>query len=64
MAAIQAATSRPARLVKRGDEIGTIQVGKRADLIVVAGDPLHSISDIRKIRLVIPDGRVVEGSDR
>ncbi len=64
MEAIQAATSRPARLVKRGDEIGTIQVGKRADLIVVAGDPLHAISDLRKIRLVIRDGRVVEGSDR
>src|SRR5262249_16710928 len=46
MEAIQAATSRPARLVKRGDDIGTIQVGKRADLIAVAGDPLHAISDI------------------
>src|SRR5262249_5327882 len=38
MEAIQAATSRPARLMKRGDEIGTIQEGKRADLIAVSGD--------------------------
>jgi enamidase len=60
MEAIQAATGRPAHLLKRGDEIGTIQPGKRADLIVVAGDPLHAISDIRKIRFVIKDGRVLE----
>ena len=59
MEAIQAATSRPARLMKRGDEIGTIEVGKRADLIAVAGDPLHAISDLRQIRLVIRDGRIV-----
>jgi enamidase len=60
MEAIQAATSRPAHLLKRGDEIGTIQAGKRADLVAVAGDPLRSISDIRKIRLVLREGRVVE----
>jgi enamidase len=59
MEAIQAATSRPARLMRRGEEIGTIEVGKRADLIAVAGDPLRAISDIRKIRLVIRDGRIV-----
>jgi len=60
MEAIQAATSRPARLLKRGAEIGTIQRGKRADLIAVGGDPLRAISDTRKIRLVMRDGRVVE----
>jgi imidazolonepropionase-like amidohydrolase len=60
MEAIQAATSRPANLVKHADEIGTIQAGKRADLLVIAGDPLRSISNIRNVRLVIRDGRMVE----
>ncbi len=60
MEAIQAATSRPARLLKRGDEIGTIQVGKRADLIAIAGDPLKAISNIRNVRIVIRDGRTFD----
>lgn len=59
MEAIQAATSRPANLLKRGSEIGTIQVGKRADLIAVAGNPLQSISNIRNVRLVMLDGQVI-----
>ena len=60
MEAIQAATSRPAHLLKRGDDIGAIQVGKRADVIAVAGDPLRSISDLRNVRLVIRGGHVFE----
>src|SRR5262249_53276982 len=63
MEAIQAATSRPASLLKRGNEIGTVQAGKRADLIAVAGDPLQAISNIRNIRIVIRDGKVLD-SDR
>lgn len=59
MEAIEAATSRAAKVMKRGDEIGTIQSGKRADLIAVAGDPLRKISDTRNIRLVIRNGRIV-----
>jgi enamidase len=58
--AIQAATSRPARLLKRGGEIGTIEAGKRADVLAVAGDPLRAIGDLRNVRLVMQDGRVVE----
>lgn len=59
MEAIQGATSRPATLLKRGSEIGTIQVGKRADLMAVAGNPLQSISNIRNVRLVVRDGQVI-----
>jgi imidazolonepropionase-like amidohydrolase len=58
MEAIQAATSRPASLLKRGSEIGTLQAGKRADVITVAGDPLEAISNIRNVRMVIRDGQV------
>lgn len=62
MEAIQAATSRPAKLMKLDHEIGMIQAGKRADLIGVAGNPAHEITNIRQIKLVIRNGCIVEES--
>lgn len=47
------------RLHAAGSEIGTIQVGKRADLIGVAGNPLEAINNIRNVRLVMRDGQVI-----
>jgi erythromycin esterase len=41
-------------------EIGTIEVGKRADLILLDADPLEDIRNTRKIRKVIQGGRVVD----
>jgi imidazolonepropionase-like amidohydrolase len=41
------------------DELGSIGVGKLADLIGVAGDPSLDISGLRDIRLVIKGGGVV-----
>jgi imidazolonepropionase-like amidohydrolase len=57
MQAIQAATVVPARVMHLEREVGTIAAGKRADLLVVDGDPLHRISDLRNIRLVVANGR-------
>jgi imidazolonepropionase-like amidohydrolase len=57
--ALRAATSNAAENLGRSDLVGTIDVGKRADLIAVDGDPLRRISDIRNISLVIRDGVVV-----
>jgi len=48
MEALQAATSRPARMVQRAASVGTIEVGMRADLIAVAGDPLRTIANTRR----------------
>jgi imidazolonepropionase-like amidohydrolase len=45
--AIQAATVVPARAMKLDRELGTIEPGKRADLVVLADDPLQHISNIR-----------------
>jgi imidazolonepropionase-like amidohydrolase len=56
--AIQAATIVPARAMKLDAESGTIEVGKRADLIVVAGSPLSRISDIRNVRFVVANGKM------
>lgn len=57
--AIQAATRNAAEMCGVGDELGTIETGKLADLIVVANNPLDDIQNIRKLMLVIKDGRIV-----
>ena len=57
--AIQAATRNAAEMCGVGDELGTVEAGKLADLIVVADNPLDDIQNIRKLMLVIKDGRVV-----
>ncbi|HSP19983.1 MAG TPA: amidohydrolase family protein [Myxococcaceae bacterium] len=51
-----AATLGGARFLGLDSELGTIAVGKRADLYLVDGDPLTDIRDIRKGRLVVKDG--------
>ncbi len=54
--AIQVATINGARYLEKEDELGSIEVGKIADLIVVNGDPVAKIEDIRKIEIVFKDG--------
>ena len=60
MEAIQAATIVPARVMKMDKEVGTIEAGKRADLIILDGNPLESISNIRKVRSVLTRGRLYD----
>jgi imidazolonepropionase-like amidohydrolase len=55
---ITAATRDAARCIGKGDELGAVEKGKLADIIVVADDPLRDISNIRKIDLVVRDGVV------
>jgi imidazolonepropionase-like amidohydrolase len=59
MQAITAATGENAKLLHSLDR-GTIAVGKRADLLVLDGDPLMDIRNTRKIFAVYHDGRSVE----
>ena len=54
--AIQVATSNGARLLGVGGETGSLEKGKAADLVVIAGDPSRDISDIRKAETVFKDG--------
>jgi len=54
--AIRIASLNGAKLLGQADEVGSIEPGKRADLVVVDGDPAASIRDIRKVKWVFKDG--------
>ncbi len=56
MEAIQAATIVPARVMGLDKEVGTVEPGKRADVIILDGNPLESIHNIRKVEFVITNG--------
>jgi imidazolonepropionase-like amidohydrolase len=60
MDAIRAATAVPARVMGLAADSGTIAPGLRADFIVVDGNPLERISDIRKVTMVSVAGRLFE----
>ena len=60
MQAIMAATKTGAEYLGAEKDLGTIEQGKLADLIIVDGDPLHNIRDTRNIVTVIKDGEVVD----
>jgi imidazolonepropionase-like amidohydrolase len=60
MEAIQSATIVSARVMKLDGESGSIEVGKRADLVLVDGNPLEKISDIRRVVSVVSDGRMYD----
>jgi imidazolonepropionase-like amidohydrolase len=60
MEAIQSATIVSARAMNLDRDTGTVEVGKRADLILVDGDPLANIMDLRKVSRVIANGRVFD----
>ncbi len=58
--AIQAATIAPARAMKLEREVGTIEPGKRADLVVFAANPLEQISNIQSATQVVAAGRLYD----
>lgn len=54
--AIEIATLNGARYLGRSDRIGSIEVGKEADLVVIRGNPAQKISDIRQVVTVFKKG--------
>jgi hypothetical protein len=56
MEAIQAATIVPARAMGVDKEVGTIEDGKRADVVILGANPLDAIRNIRSVEFVVTNG--------
>ena len=59
MEAVQAATVHSAELLRLSDEIGSLDRGKAADIIAVAGDPTKDIAAMKSVVFVMKAGRVL-----
>lgn len=57
--AIQAATTVAAEMMGWQDRIGSIEKGKFADIVAVAGDPLKDITELERITFVMKGGQVI-----
>lgn len=62
MEVISAATRRNAEFLNMLDRLGTVTPGKLADIIVVDGNPLVSMRDLRHVVAVVKDGAVIKGT--
>lgn len=56
---LASATRVGAQIMHMGDKLGTVETGKIADMLIVGANPLASLSNLRDVRYVIADGRVV-----
>lgn len=54
-----ATTRNGARAMGRHGEIGTVEPGKKADLVILAADPREDLANVASVRTVVKDGRVV-----
>lgn len=61
--ALRAATATPARVLKIDDQVGTIAVGKTADLVLLDANPLDDIKNTQKISGVFTKGRWLSKTD-
>ena len=58
MSILVSATSLNAKIIGWEDKIGSVEVGKWADLIAVKGNPLNDIKEMQRVRFVMKDGEV------
>jgi imidazolonepropionase-like amidohydrolase len=59
-AALQAATRNAARAFRLDKELGTIEPGKLADMVLLDGDPLVDIANVRRVRAVTANGHYLD----
>lgn len=60
MEAIQAATVVPARVMGLDKQVGTVEAGKKADVIILGSNPLEKISNIRTVEKVVSGGTMYD----
>ena len=61
---LQAGTLNPVLLLKQDKSLGTVTAGKLADLVLLDGDPLEDMQNLRRVAAVIADGKVFETAER
>jgi imidazolonepropionase-like amidohydrolase len=59
MAALESATRVAAEALGAGEDLGTIEPGKIADLVLLGADPAEDIKNLRKTEMVVVNGRVL-----
>ena len=63
MEALQAATRNPAEFLGMQDSLGTVERGKVADLVLLEGNPLENVGNIRRIAAVVVNGKYLPKSE-
>jgi Tol biopolymer transport system component/imidazolonepropionase-like amidohydrolase len=58
--AIRASTINVAKNIGVDGDLGTLEVGKIADMVIIDGDPLNEITDIRNVEATIKDGHIYQ----
>lgn len=61
--ALGAATLNPARVLGLADSLGTVEEGKLADVVLLEANPLEDITNTRRIRAVVANGRLYRRAD-
>jgi imidazolonepropionase-like amidohydrolase len=60
--ALRSATQIASEALGLDSLVGTLEVGKRADCIAVAGDPLRDLRALHRVKAVVKDGEIVDFS--
>jgi len=60
MEVIVSATSSSARLLRRDKDLGTVQTGKLADLVLLDANPLQDTANTQRINAVVVNGRLMD----
>ena len=56
--ALRTATLNPATFLNEADSLGTVEAGKRADLVLLDANPLEDIRNTRKVNAIVLNGRL------
>jgi imidazolonepropionase-like amidohydrolase len=59
MEIIAASTRKAAQVCGLGNELGTLEVGKLADILIVYGNPLEDLSALTEVKMVLHEGEMI-----